>query len=282
MRKILGDNIGVNFHMELSDSVLQDEAAYMLFTLPGGNQKIYVKDVKNSSQVINGKTYYPFACEVAAKEMTDTIQAQMFCSDGNGSEKSGTVYSYTVKDYAEELISRKDSTTQEIALAKALLNYGAYAQEYFDYNLQNLANAKCPDKDLTVNVSELATYLPEITSPQTNAGITYISSSILLETEVKLRHYFEVAAGITVPDGLTPYKEGTNYYYYESQGIPAASLGTVIEYSQGGYTISYSPLSYATTVIANSNEDLTKDTELQNVLKAMYLYYLSVLEYNKA
>ena len=95
----LTGNIGVNFYMELDDAVAADENAYMHFTLPNSNTQD-VKIGQASTRNISGKTYYVFQCEVAAKEMTDTITAQMFSGD-----KSGEVYEYTVKEYADYILA---------------------------------------------------------------------------------------------------------------------------------------------------------------------------------
>ena len=106
----LTGNIGVNFYMELSNDIVNDESAYMNFTLPNGTtSKVYVSGTHEDGStattdttVKNGVTYYVFTCEVAAKEMTSDIKAQMI---GNNGEKTGKVYTYTVKEYADYILS---------------------------------------------------------------------------------------------------------------------------------------------------------------------------------
>ena len=72
----LDGNIGVNFFMELDKSVIADENAYMKFRLPNGKTSVVlVGDAKQ--QTVSGTTYYVFSCEVAAKEMNETITAQI-------------------------------------------------------------------------------------------------------------------------------------------------------------------------------------------------------------
>ncbi|MDE6538825.1 MAG: terpene cyclase/mutase family protein, partial [Ruminococcus sp.] len=96
----LGGNIGVNFHMELDDSVVNDKNAYMQFTLPSGNTtKVMVSDAIMKNE--NGRTYYVFTCEVAAKEINDDITAQMIFGDGTASEE----YSYSVKEYSDSILN---------------------------------------------------------------------------------------------------------------------------------------------------------------------------------
>jgi hypothetical protein len=216
---------------------------------------------------------------VAAKEMADTITAQMFCSDGNGGTRAGTAYEYSVKQYAEALLGGNTATDAQKKLAKAMLNYGAYAQLYFGYNTNNLANAGNADNELAVMKSELQSFKPVVDGE--NETFTYAGSTLLLEADVKVRHYFKLKEGqeYTGSD-LTLYaaQPGDNltgtYYYWESAGIPAASLGTMTEYTGvSGISINYCPLSYVTTAVVNTDTTLTEDTKLQNLLKALYLYY---------
>ena len=280
----LDGNIGVNFYMELDASVLEDDTAYMQFTLPNVAEpvKIYVNSVEGSTKVINSKTYYVFTCEVAAKEMTDTIKAQIFCSNGT---KTGTEYEYSVREYAVSLLGRTGATDKEIALAKAMLNYGAYAQTYFGYNLNNPANAGYVDNTLAIDTSTLGSYVPKV-DVTAGSALTYAGSTIRLEAELKVRHYFKLTDGATVPPGLNLYEAPANatvtdpYCYYESDGIAFANWGTKTDYTAvAGNSISYCPLSYVTTVVANTNADLTTGEEavkLQNLMKALYLYYQAV------
>ncbi|MCR5168688.1 MAG: hypothetical protein K6C13_15960 [Oscillospiraceae bacterium] len=104
----------------------------------GETKKVYVKDA--STATVDGKTYYVFKCGVAAKDMTAEISAQMI--DG---EKSGTEYKYSVREYAKEILDHPDRyfTDEEkrrkgVALVKAMLNYGSYAQVYFDPDIGNI------------------------------------------------------------------------------------------------------------------------------------------------
>jgi len=63
-----------------------------------------------------------------------------------------------------------------------------------------------------------------------------------------------------------------------SYGLFGTVSGTI---KNLGISISYCPLSYVTTVVANDATDLTADTELQNLMKALYLYYQAADAYNQ-
>ena len=129
--------------------VVNDESAYMSFTLPNGTtSKVYVSGTHEDGStaatdttVKDGVTYYVFTCEVAAKEMTSDIKAQMI---GNNGEKTGKVYTYTVKEYADYILSHTSAEDNygraTVLLVKGMLNYGGAAQKYFGYKTDQLAS----------------------------------------------------------------------------------------------------------------------------------------------
>ncbi|MBQ8316697.1 MAG: hypothetical protein IJX95_13270, partial [Lachnospiraceae bacterium] len=283
----LGGQVGMNFYMDLDDSVLADGEAHMLFTLPGVEEpvKVYVKDVKNSSVNIEENTYYVFTCNVAAKDMAGTITAKIVRGDGS----EGTEYTYSVREYAEDVMGKYGESSNEYKLAKAMLNYGAYAQKYFDPNVAagELANVNYPYEagEFTVTTSGMKNYVPTVTDE--SEILDYVGSTLILEADIKVRHYFKLKDGQTYSGNLTQYVaqqenpvDGT-YYYYESAGITVANLGVMDDYTGvTGISISYCPLSYVTTVLANENADLGNDTALQNLMKALYLYYKATVAPN--
>ena len=101
----------------------------------------------------------------------------------------------------------------------------------------------------------------------------YIGSSLLLESDTTLRHYFKEY--VTV-DGYETYRKG-NVYYIEYTGIAAHELGTDIvttvkPASGDNFTITYNPLSYAYIALSQEGEGDIEDN-LLTLIRAMYLYY---------
>lgn len=287
----LSGNIGVNFYMELSDTILNDNGAYMQFTLPNRTTKtVKVADVKDSAKDANGKKFYIFPCEVAAKEMTDEITAQMF--DGSG--KGGAIYTYTVKEYADYIIKHPTefaNSEKTVALVKAMLNYGAASQLYFKHNPGNLANEDLTsaEKTLTEIISAtLSTYVSSYTMNTKYTGSTaYYGSSLVLKSGTDIKHYFTHDTSIGI-DKYTCTDSGGNsydvavsgsYIYIRVPNIPAHKLGealTLTLYENGtpvGTISNYSPMSYAYAVLtAYPTAGSEKDT-LRNVVIALYHYY---------
>lgn len=250
----LDGNIGVNFYMELDKSVIDDENAYMQFALPNGHiQAVNVSDATESE--VDGKTYYVFSCNVAAKEMFDTIKAQIISGD-----KEGTVYEYSVKEYADYITSHSnDYDDDTINLVESMMNYGNSAKAYFSG--QNVAEPEeevKADKLTEFEKDERGT-LPE--------GIEYYGSSLLLESETTVRHYFKVKKGTDV--SRYDFKEKNGYYYTDISNIPAGQLATPQKTTIGEWSISYSPMSYVYSVL----ESDSTDENLKNLCQV--LYYVS-------
>ena len=252
----LDGNIGVNFFMELDKSVIADENAYMKFRLPNGKTSVVlVGDAKQ--QTVSGTTYYVFSCEVAAKEMNETITAQIITSD-----KKGEVYEYSVADYIQYI---RDNPTEfdekTLSLVNAMAGYGDYAKAYF--NNENLdANTEMD----AVTADTLASFDKQI-SGDLPEGITYYGSSLLLESNTTMRHYFKVAEGTDV-SALSFSGSKSNYYYIDIPNISAEKLGTIQNVTIGNCTISYSPMSYAYAVLSSKNTS----ESLKNLVKSLYLY----------
>lgn len=269
----LGGNIAVNYYMLLSDQVLADEDAGMVFTVDETGSA-YTVEVPVSQATVSGD-YYVFTCEVAAREMTSVISAQIVMSDGTESD----VFEYTVKDYAEYILANPQVYAKEQDLVKSMLNYGAYAQIYFDYNTDDLANdteyMTEADRTLTETL-DLSGYGEIITGD--DPEVSYYGSALCLESETAFKLYFVVEDGAELPDATVNGKEAElvkngNLYELKVSDIPAHKLSDIYEVKVGGLTIDFGVFSYGHKAMAG-----TKDT-LKNVVKSMYAYNQSAVDY---
>ena len=259
----LEGNIGVNYHMQLSEEVLKDEGAVMNFAL--GDDEDYMQIPVKDVEVNEATGYYVFKCEVPVKDMETEIVAQIILSDG----RSSAEFKYTIQEYADKITSGEvTSATETIALVEAMADFGNFATAYF--------------ADETTGEAPELPELPELTADdmtylESNKGVVtededsiYYGSSLLLKSNTILRHYFtEEVEGST---------QKGNLYYIDSEGIPAHNLGKELITRVGDMEISYNPLSYA--YIALSREGI--DEELKSVVHAMYLYYQAAQAYVEA
>jgi len=73
-----------------------------------------------------------------------------------------------------------------------------------------------------------------------------------------------------------------NDAYYSNDNYTSNYSDTTYE-EVSDISVKYCPLSYVTTVLRSTNADLTEGddaTNLQNLMKALYLYYQAAVDYN--
>ena len=280
----LKDNIDVNYYMEMSDSVFEHDA-YLEFKIGGQTYKLNASDAAEVNE--NGKTLYKFSCPVNAAQMSDTIETRIVI-DNNTKEE----YSYSVKEYATELLSKSNEYPEEtIKLVKALLNYGTAAQNFFKYNTDKPANAGLSDTDKAVANADFAAYKAVIKTDSANSqsnGLTYYGSSLICKSEMTVRHYFMLNEGCDINNykfsyvnaygnevSLTPKKASDGVYCVDINGIMARNLNSNYACKVTGknkaciFELDYGPFSYSQKVINSGNSS----TELKNLVNALYWYW---------
>ena len=274
----LNGKIEMNFYLELSDEIAADKDAYMQFTLPGTNHTEEVVKLSDArTQVRGGKTYYVFSAGVAAKDMTSDIKAQFVQSDGTESD----VWTYTVKDYCDYIRNHSDDYDEEsVALVENMLNYGGYAQEYFKYNTDKLANA---DLDLDLPEVDLDSSFDAVVSGACD-GLTYLGTSAMLTTTTGLRHYFDLedAENYTFKasgDTLNVLSDTNGSYVLidniKAKDLPTPITLTVTDKDGNEFTLTYSVYSNVKQVVA----DDSFGESAHNLMKALYGYGEAAQDY---
>ena len=203
----LKDNIDVNYYMEMSDSVFEHDA-YLEFKIAGQTYKINASDAAEVNE--NGKTLYKFSCPVNVAQMSDTIETRIVI-DNNTKEE----YSYSVKEYASELLSKSNEYPAEtVKLVKALLNYGTAAQTFFKYNTDNPANGILSNADKAVDAADFDAYKAVIKADSANGqnnGLSYYGSSLICKSEMTVRHYFILDNGSDINNYKFSYIDTDGY-----------------------------------------------------------------------
>ena len=284
----LDGTIGVNFYMTLSNDVLNaSDTAYMQFTVKDKTQTVSVKDAKRSGD------YYIFRCDIVAKEMTEAITAQMYLSDGNA---VGEAYTYTVRDYAIYILNHSSNySAATVTLVKSMLNYGAAAQIYFNYNTSDLANSVVTDSNKPSMTKGAYTPVSMDTIAYrgydndhfvfTAGDVTLAKVSLSLKSTLTLKLYFS-----NVPEGAVFKYQGkemttTNsgsYKVITIEGINPYDINAWVEievtYTGGRGTIIYNPLRYLKGII-NSPEDNEVTWQLKQVVSALVKFQQDISDY---
>ena len=265
----LAGDIGLNYYATLSEDLMADENAYMVFTVAGEDQMVPI-----SEAIVSGNQTYRFSCAVPARMMSEEVVGQMYASDGTA---VGEAKAFSVKAYCDKAIAAYSSYAQYenlVNLMKAMLNYGGYSQIQLGYNTDNLANADLADTSLpAITGADLAAYAHGMEGSE--PGISIKSVSLLLQSTTTIRYYFQL-------DGSHPIEEYTfivdgevvepvlysgSTYYVDKVGVPARDLDVNSYVEVGGLTVWYSGMSYVRQILNSSN-----DTNLINVCKALYAY----------
>ncbi len=291
----LNGNIGLNFYFEFDelfkDSIFEDETAILRFTLADGStEDVEVDTGEESTDAIEGLTLYRYSCELTAKQMADTVNVQ-FIRNGNVIAE----YEHSVVDYAKIIIANAQNAYSEddIALVKAMINYGANAQLNFGYNTEHLAN-NLTDSDgnemITENEKDLssvtaATFEPYKATGKTVDGLgTFAAANLVLKSETTLKVYFKPEDGITL-DMLT-FKVDNNkvtateygeYFMIAIPNIKASALDnkyviTVTSNTDNTKTGTFDAYVYSYCYSILSDNTGTYTEQLKDTLRALYLF----------
>lgn len=267
--------IEFNFYFNLSDSLVNDNDAYVLFTMPDGRQtRQYVKNATHK----NGM--YGFTCGLYAKEMTQKVIVQVM----NGKGTTGYKYAYAVEDYANYVLNSPESSFERAKpVIKAMMNYGGYAQDEFNAYLDNKAYKDVKNEFIqeleAISASDFSDYAFKELSKDQNFSSKSIS--LILEEATTLRFYINVkdsnqvsSAKVTV-DGLSSKIEKNNKgYFVDVPSIKSNKLNEVHTIQINDLKVECSALTYMNIFLNYSKNE----TDIA-VAKALYIYYLCSKEY---
>ena len=283
----LSDDIGLNLVMQLSDSLMIDkDNAYVEFTLEGSKKstRVYLKDADKVNY--NGADCYSFKYRVNASEMTKKVNAVLHSNDW-----TGQTYSYSVYDYASKILAEPEGSEYKSSapLIKAMLNYGGYAQTYFNEKTDALANKglynKTNDPVLTTNTTVSKDYNYAVLN--NNMGVSFLGGSLVLNSGTDLKLYYSMddknmAHNINVSvngQNVAPEYDG-NIMCVRVPDISISSLGDTynVKISVNGKEINqkHSAMTYMYKALNSQNSN----TKLNNVVKALYLYNEAAKQYS--
>ncbi len=261
-RLILKEDIGVNFQIGFSEEILADENARLEIRVAEEITEYSVADAAKGVMV-----------NVAPAQMTEDIT--ITAVSGEGIRQQLGVYS--VKAYADQILSGEyDNATKN--MVKAMLTYGAAAQNYFGCKQDAPANAGI-DFALSPMPEEAGAIIPE------NAGtIGFHGASVRYDSQLAMRYYF-----FENPEGTTFTANGKalqaaekdSLYYVEISGILPQELDdyfclTVKDGQGNAWNIIYNPMDYILRMYHKEDApELAK-----SLLQALYTYHLTAQAYS--
>ena len=264
----LNGTIDLNIYVVLSENLMDEEDAFIRFSY--GNKVVDVPIAEGVESVSDGVLRYRYSCPMYAKEVSEVVTVQVM----KGDEAIGSALEYSIVTYCMNRINKSTNPAQ-VALCKALLNYAAAAQISLNYNTENLANAQLAEADkILPDGIDVSGYAASNVGSET--GIKTKSATLMLESEVSVRVYFTLEAGYDISDFtftidgkvVEPQKNSTGWFI-ETDGIAAKNLDQMMEFSVGGITVTYGPMSYVNSKLSNSKTN----ADTLNLVKALYAYW---------
>ena len=257
----LGGNIGVNFY-----TAIGDPANTQIRVSVAGESVTY-----QAAQCQQVDGLYAVSVNVAAAQMTDIISVELLVSGNVAWTGEYSVYQYAQYILADEKGEFDESTE---ALVKEMLNYGAKAQLYFNYNANNTVDAA-----LIAGAGANAVSGASNTAVAGNvSGMKFVGTTLLFKTKTAVRFYYETEndiSGYTFKlNGATVEPQSKDgKWYIELDSINPQDLDQVIcvEVSDGTQTltVTYSAMDY---IVRMSQKGSAK---LQDLLTALYNYHLA-------
>ena len=256
----LQEDFEVKFYLQISEDI--EDAAKVSLTIGNGN---ITYDVSTLEKTEDG--YYLLKARLAATQMSDKISVQII----HGEDK-GEIFTYTVREYCDTILS-KDEFSAYHALVKEMLNYGAMAQMYFNYDVQNLANAGMTGA-AAVAVPETA---KDMAVTDKLSALNFYGASLVYRDKIALRYYFTGdVTGLTFTANGKTYepvaKDGMHYVEIADilpQNMDQQITLTVTDANGNILAVTYGPMNYI--VRMNRKGDETT----QNLMKALYNYHLA-------
>ncbi len=186
-----GEALTMNFFV-LTTNISSDVSTnsyYALISRPNQDGTVTVLEKVYSSQWESRNEAYAISTDLVARQMTDTLQVQIFSTETN--EPVSRVKTDSIKEY---VLRALDSTQEETAKQAMvdMLNYGAAVQKTLSYEKDDLANAGLTDTQLGygtqgTEVADKYTDKKEVTTGQDH----YMGSTIIVGNDLFLKIYFK-------------------------------------------------------------------------------------------
>lgn len=233
-----------------------------------------VQEFNLSQLTPNANGLYHTQAEMAVAQMTEDVDLVLKHKIiGQAIHKT-----YSIRDYLVALIEGDyDQETKDLCLE--LLNLGAMAQRYFQFNTYDLANK---GYEITP-VNAVPEESPEVAVIGSMDGLRFYGTSVRFLSKTAVRFYFKASGDVS---GYTFTIDGTEYapgqkdglYYIETPGINPQNMSDEITVSvtDGTDTLSvtYAPMWYFIRSYNKSDNETTR-----NLMAAAYSYYKEAEEY---
>jgi len=281
----LTDKIGMRVYVKTFVNLAATD--YMEFSYADKTVEV---PVSNAKDVVimdsDGKSIHVLAFEIElwTKQMTEEVSFRLHIGNSYGMQKT-----YSVRSYADQILAGNYSEKQK-NMVRAMLNYGGYAQTYFKYNTDKLANDSVfsdGDDPVQKEAPDLSEYGYSFKQAADTKGIYLKQAALNLGTDVSIVYYYELDEGKTTSNfifNLVDSNKNLEYGHDDQKGMDYVVIRDILptelhqmftlrvtpmDESTPVTEISYSPFSYCKSKIENPNSP----TAIKDLCKSLYYYW---------
>lgn len=265
----LDKDITFDFYLSMNETNLENAE--------DGDLKATITKADGSTETVTVGADGKIEFNVAPKEIGRTLKVKI------GSYE----FAYSVQEYLEKLIWYAENPTEGVevsekdaAIAKSLLVYGGYAQDYF-VKKDAEANAYVDTERAYANVDktlpETAENAAAFEAPQLGENIKYYGAAVAFDYATDIRLYFTVNDAIenhsfAVNDAAVTPVAVDGGYYIAIENIYANQLGNPFKITVDGTDFRYGVYNYIAAALNATEVKSGALNELQALVKALYQY----------
>ena len=182
---LLGNNLAMNFYIEPADLEFGEEYyAVITKTYADGREDLEIT-IEDDEWEEAYDMYRISLDKIAAKEMADEITVVIYNDED---EQVSKTWVDSVRDYTMRVLTKEEAKTTSdeelLALYVEMLNYGAAAQDHFNYNEDDLAN-----NELTAAQQAYGLGTVEMEDFRVE-GAGYVGTNLTLESNILMNFFF--------------------------------------------------------------------------------------------
>ena len=277
----VSEGISINFKVE---AALAD-----YYDLTSASATITYKDHTEDSFTVAPKLegeHYVFQLHnIRPDWIGDTVTATVTATL-DGEKVTSDPIEYSVATYCYNKLDDSASSDQLKTLAADILNYGAAAQQYTDYNTSALVNADLSQYGVTGTVARTLNDHTAIGTDVAQTLATWKSASLNLREIVRMRIRFTTTEDITgwtvnvtgaVTTTLTPTASGSNIYTVFVDSLKVSQMRDTVIFQI--FDANGNPVSNKLTYSIESYAAVASGDKLVNVMDYMMRYGDAVTAY---
>ena len=181
---LLGNNLAMNFYIEPADLEFGEDY-YAVITKTYADREDLEIIIEDDDWDEAYNMYRVSLDKIAAKEMADEITVVIYNDDD---EQVSKTWVDSVRDYTMRVLVKEEAKTTSdkelLALYVEMLNYGAAAQDHFNYNEDDLANNELTAAQQAYGLGTVAMEDFRV------EGTGYVGTSLTLESNILMNFFF--------------------------------------------------------------------------------------------